>query len=621
MKSLMLILREALYDVGRWCDTSVTRDLEYISRRVEDEGDSFLTITLPAYCQGFERALDNGQVTHDLFKGFSFTSGLPKLFSGFLELVFDRVTGRLLDEPNLHAIWAVRQITLMFGKVARPCTPERELSAFKAYIECEKEVKESDEVLFSATAEAERRRNQFRRIRTLLYSDLFYKVQCEVRDLTLVPVHGPGATADRKLGNAKWIPTEWPVRAEAAFPIADYLIPSHRHFDELDAVNFLEPEDERPVRVVAVPKTLKTPRIIAIEPTCMQYMQQGLMRCFVKHIEANHFLRALIGWSSSEANHRLAREGSENGSLATLDLKEASDRVSNQQVQLLLDGYPLLAEAVDACRSSKADVLGHGVIPLTKFASMGSALTFPMEAIIFSIVSLMGIENALNRHLTLGDIKSLSGGRMRVYGDDIIVPSYAVESVVEELEAFGFRVNQNKSFWNGKFRESCGKDYYSGIDVSTVKCRADLPTHRQDVSALLSAFSFRNQLYLAGMWKTAEFVGNHLKSLGIPTPRVAPTSAVLGFFSFLGFDTEKEDPDLHRPLVRGVQVKYTFPVNPVDGVWALHKVFSLADHPDPCLDRVDQLDLLGLPDRDAEHLLRSGRPSSARTKTRWASPV
>jgi hypothetical protein len=620
MKSLMLILQEALYDVGRLCDTSVTRDLEYIARRVEHEGDSFLTITLPDFGKAFERSLDKGLVTHDSFQGFPWKSGLPKLFSGFLELVFDRNTGRLLDEPNLPAIWAVRQITLMFGKVARPCTPERELLAMKAYVQCEQEVRESDAVLFSTTAKAEQRRKQFLRIRTLLYSNLFYKVQCEVRDLTLVPKHGPGATADRKLGNAKWIPTEWPVRAEAAFPIADYLIPSHRHFDELDVVNFLEPEDERPVRVVSVPKTLKTPRIIAIEPTCMQYMQQGLLGSFVRHIEDNHLLRALLGWSSAEGNHYLAKKGSSNGSVATLDLKEASDRVSNQQVRLLFEGYPDLYDAVDSCRSRKADVDGFGIISLAKFASMGSALTFPMEAMIFLIVSLMGVENALNRRLSFADLYDLSGEWMRVYGDDIIVPTYTVDSVVEELGAFGYQVNLNKSFWNGKFRESCGKDYYSDVDVSTVKCRADLPTHRQDVSALLSAFSFRNQLYMAGMWGTAEYVGNHIRSLGIPTPRVEPTSAVLGFFSFLGFDSEKEDPDLHRPLVRGVQVKYTYPRNAVDGVWALHKVFSLSDQ-STCVDWEDRIDPLGLPNRDAEHLRRSGRPSSARTITRWGSPV
>jgi len=125
-----------------------------------------------------------------------------------------------------------------------------------------------------------------------------------------------------------------------------------------------------------------------------------------------------------------------NGNLATLDLSEASDRVSNQHVRLLVKNHRALREAVDATRSRKADVLGK-TIRLAKFASMGSALCFPFEALVFATIVFVGIERELNRQLTQKDIESFYG-RVRVYGDDIIVPVEYVESVVRELEALGF---------------------------------------------------------------------------------------------------------------------------------------------------------------------------------------
>jgi hypothetical protein len=53
-----------------------------------------------------------------------------------------------------------------------------------------------------------------------------------------------------------------------------------------------------------------------------------------------------------------------------------------------------------------------------------------------------------------------------VYGDDIICESSAYPYVVAFLEKLGFQVNQEKSFHTGCYRESCGKEYINGIDVT-----------------------------------------------------------------------------------------------------------------------------------------------------------
>jgi hypothetical protein len=52
-----------------------------------------------------------------------------------------------------------------------------------------------------------------------------------------------------------------------------------------------------------------------------------------------------------------------------------------------------------------------------------------------------------------------------VYGDDIIIPTYAYEHLIQLLTALGFVINRDKSFGTGAFRESCGADYYYGINV------------------------------------------------------------------------------------------------------------------------------------------------------------
>jgi len=297
-------------------------------------------------------------------------------------------------------------------------------------------------------------------------------------------------------------------------------------------------------------------------------------------------------------------KGSLDGSLATLDLSEASDRVSNQHVRILLERYPSLAEGVDATRSRKADVDGHGVIRLAKFASMGSALCFPFEAMVFTTVVFIGIEKVLNRQLTRKDLKSFIG-RVRVYGDDIIVPVEYALSVVESLEAFGFRVNSGKSFWTGKFRESCGKDYYAGQDVSLVRLRSDLPTQQQHTSEIVSIADFRNQLYKAGYWKSVRYLDGVLEDLKLPWNAVLDTSPGIGKFSFLGYQTDGWDNDLQRPLVRAMVIRTTPRVSKLDGWGAMLKYF-LKDSELPFLD--------------PKHLEYAGRPVAVNIKHRRVVP-
>jgi len=597
MKSQMLFLQQLVQELGEWCHVSTIRDWKTIADRVEDEGQSYITIVLPKFGSDLQRALDQSFVAHDQFAGFRRKGGLPRFLGGFLELIFDAKSGVLLEEPNLDAVFAVRQITMAFGKIALECSDARKKAAVDQFFQCETDLREA-ESKFTPTM-----LDEFSRVSSLLWAELFSNVDLSIYRDELLPKHGPGNTADKLVGNQKFNQRDWTRRLDKVFPHWDYLVPNYNFYDELADVVIREPGEELPVKVTLVPKTPKTPRIIAQEPTCMQYMQQGIRELLYEGVEELDIPRTLIGFYDQTPNQRLAHEGSLYGSLATLDLSEASDRVSNQLVRRMLARHPHLFEAVDATRSRVAGVLDRGEIRLAKFASMGSALCFPMEALVFTTIVFLGIQKGLKTPLTKKAIKSFLG-RVRVYGDDIVVPVDYAELVVSELEAYGLKVNASKSYWTGKFRESCGKDYYNGRDITPARVRNNFPTQRKDAEELASTVSLRNQLYELGLWKTAALLDDMIKRI-IPFPRVAKSSPILGRFSFLGYETQSTDPFLQAPLVKGAFLVAKPPVNELDGSGALLKSF---------LKRGD------LPVADRDHLKRSGRPNSVDIKVGRRSP-
>jgi len=612
------------------CRTSATSDIKTVRRRVEHEGLSFLTITLPDLGKSTQKWIDQGQVGINS----SFTTGrgsLPLFLGGFFSRVFDRRTGVLLDDPSVDAIASLRQLTLMFGKILLPCTPARERKAMDKFVECEKDVRQFD------TEIAQKELDDFQRVSSLLFTELFTQMDRDVYYGELLPRHGPGATAEGLSSNGKYRQRVWTRRLEEVFPSYEYLIPNLHFREELDEVTILEPDAEIPVRVVSVPKTLKTPRIIAIEPTCMQYTQQALLRCFLSAFSRDELLKDVIGFDDQTPNQRLACQGSADGRTATLDLSDASDRVSNQLVRCMVSRWPHLQRALDATRSRRADVPGHGVLRLAKYASMGSALCFPIEALVFTTLIFLGIEKSLNTTLTRKDLISFRDS-VRVYGDDLIVPVDHVQSVVQTLEHFGARVGLDKSFWTGRFRESCGKEYFNGTDVSICRVRQVLPRTTADATEVIATVSLRNQLYLAGYWRTVAWLDKQLKGLLKNFPYVAPTSSVLGRVSFLGYQSERMHPSLHSPQVRGYVVQAKAPSDELGGTGALLKCLLrlesnstervVESHLDlvPCyrsgLARESKPSPLSMPlaGQDGKHLERSGRPKRVGIKLEWRSP-
>jgi len=524
----------------------------------------------------------------------------------------------------------------MFGKMELPCSEMRREAAVSNYVECEQEVRLFDNEL----SESDLR--DFVNMSNMLYGRIFSQVDRDVYYGSYVPRHGPGSTSDGLKGNQKFLQGVWTERLEqAGLAAGENLLPNWRFYDQIAGVDFLEPGAEVPVKVTLVPKTLKTPRVIAMEPTCMQYMQQAILQRFLTHLGNDDFIARVIGFDDQVPNQDMARQGSVDHRTATLDLSDASDRVSNQLVRAMLHRWPYLSRAVEATRSRRAELPSGEVIRLSKFASMGSALCFPVEAMVFTTLIFMGIQKSLNTPLCRKDLKRYADS-VRVFGDDLIVPRDHVLSVVSSLEHFGARVGTDKSFWTGKFRESCGREYFNGTDVSIVRVRQAFPARRQDANEVISLVSLRNQLYLSGYWQTVRWLDGVLEKLLTHFPTILPTSSLLGRVSFLAWDENlvlqhsKLHPSLHSPFVRGYVVEAKPPRDPLDGTGALLKCLlklemsgslrSKVSCYSPSTDVKDNIfDIARLREKSpavsGKHLERFGRAKSTSIKLGRGSPL
>jgi hypothetical protein len=207
-------------------------DIKCVQGRVKHEGISFLTISLPSFGKDFQKSLDLGIVDRNSFHGFSWRAGLPRFLGGFLDLVFDRDSGVLVHNPDVEAIQAIRQLTLLYSKVLIPCTYTRERDAMSAYVDCDREVKRNDKVLTDEDY------TSFHRISRLLFAPLFSSLDRMVYDETMVPKHGPGSTAEKLMGNQKFYNRVWTHRLQDVFSFENNLLPNPRYADPND-VTFL----------------------------------------------------------------------------------------------------------------------------------------------------------------------------------------------------------------------------------------------------------------------------------------------------------------------------------------------------------------------------------------------
>lgn len=220
-----------------------------------------------------------------------------------------------------------------------------------------------------------------------------------------------------------------------------------------------------------VPKQRDTSRTICIEPTLNMYAQLGLASLMEKQLRWYFRIDLATQW---EENRELAKRGSVDGSFGTIDLSSASDSMGLRMLKEVLPSN--IFEVLTLLRSPKSSLPNGEQVELNMVSTMGNGFTFPLQTALFaSVVSAAYDLHHLPLHETL-TVKGKNGVKRRkvgrknfgVFGDDICVDRKVYTTVCRILELLGFKVNAEKSFVEGPFRESCGGDYFSGHPVRGV---------------------------------------------------------------------------------------------------------------------------------------------------------
>lgn len=203
-----------------------------------------------------------------------------------------------------------------------------------------------------------------------------------------------------------------------------------------------------------VPKSRKILRLIAKEPSLNMYNQLGVHGYLTQRL-----LKFGVNITDQSFNQTLARLGSIDNSLSTIDLKGASGTVTCRIVEKTIP-----SEWLDLLYGLRSDV---GVLPdgslhnYEMFSSMGNGYTFALETLIFAAaVFAVGGQLGVDSH---------------VYGDDIILPTILAPKLKKLIAACGFMPNAEKSFCDDTYtRESCGADYLRGRNIRPVFLKVSL---------------------------------------------------------------------------------------------------------------------------------------------------
>jgi len=486
--------------------TAMEKTVSIVRSRTRSEGISFLTKTLPKLGKMLDIALVDGCLAgiSDLRFATEPESELPLFMGEFFSEVFDK-RGKLLPSPCVESVCVLRQVLYLFYKYELPYTAEQEHEVISQFEKTEddlaivdvhlREIRDELHQLPSAT-----KRGVTASMLTVAREARYalQKVFSHFDPTDIVPCHGPGAVATKQ---QLWAKHEWTnvsSRISQMYPLDAYFCASLGHVCDEYGHGFSVSDKCLPARVCLVPKDSRGPRLISSEPVDFQWIQGGLRKAIVALVERHPLTRDHVRFTTQEFNRQYAQYGSVDGNVATLDLKEASDRVSLELVRLLFPEH--ICAYLESCRSL-ATVLPCGrELLLRKFAPMGSSLCFPIMALTIWALLYAAAPDEDTRK------------RVLVYGDDVIVPRGYSRDAIETLEAFGLLVNASKSCTKGLFRESCGLDAFRGFEVTPLRLRTVWSSSRSpDVYS--SWISYANSFYDMHCYRTYEYIVSGLHAI------------------------------------------------------------------------------------------------------------
>lgn len=356
--------------------------------------------------------------------------------------------------------------------------------------------------------------------------------RCSLTGGAVVGVHGNATNILRKLeGSWSCTPDNYSYALAAVarnVQLSEMLLANNQEFICWDQDVFASKFADKVVLVDAnigssVAKTAKTDRGIAVEPWLNLFVQTG-----INAVLRDKLAKCGLNLSSQKTNQDLAlhatRDNDPDG-YCTIDLSNASDSLATEVVRELLP--PEWFEVLDRTRSRFTRLAGEeGYAATERFCSMGNGFCFPLQTLIFaSIVYASARESDYDAPFDF-----------TVYGDDIIVRRGIFERVIHNLRVMGFQPNSRKTFSEGPFRESCGVDAHSGIDVRPIYCDG-LDTvakvynlHNQSIRCTYTTEYFNSIRILLRKWMKKNRTKYFLVSPYDPTVRFDDEERVDGAF-------------------------------------------------------------------------------------------
>lgn len=453
---------------------SIVSDLElkssdryYLMKRFRNEGVTFLTVTLPKYSKELLRWLEDGFITTPAngskLTNFAWKNSAPLFLGGLLQQIFDK-NGILLESPCPLSIWTIRQICDYFYKLSLPFDERVIEKAEEDFI--------TEDSQLGADFEGcdpnfiDQLRKDFETYYPKISRTQLYEVFTYARPRTSAGTYS-GCNprtfyADRVQDTVingilhKYKAFKGYFKPYASCHISQHLVEDTASCSEL----------------LFVPKDSRGPRTIVREPLQNLKAQLAFFDWFTSQIESASHRR--INFQDQGINRMLAKASSVTKRDATIDLKNASDRVSYRIVKTIFRNSPAIMHFISN-RTKIVKTPSGRFHELNKLSGMGSGLTFPIMSVLAHLAITRSVFNKAKHGLLKGLPKGCSyndvAKRVYTYGDDIILPVEWLAIAKAALESVLLVVNSDKSYYKGNFRESCGGDYYSGHDVAPLRLR------------------------------------------------------------------------------------------------------------------------------------------------------
>lgn len=571
------LLADALYAYPNM-GSELLKDRARLVRLIAQRGLPFLLVDLPALGKHLDRCVAEGQYNSSGLPGsrqVSRTVVIPKMFRGLYLLVFNEA-GRLREDIDVQAYFFLRQILYGAKKACGQCSDERtrrEVAEFFNTDRClphphpwwdaDSVGEEEYQVVFPGfaretwyTSKAETsRKSEEEATPSLSAETCSNQILLVVLDKVVEHIssalgpyrfdrwdfkHGPGAVSDLRSGANRYWFANWSERLEHVFPIAECAYSNLGNWSASKRVRNSLPDElsdfqtatEPSSSLTAVPKTFMKPRLIASEPSEHMWCQQNVKHYMYTQVR-NSWIGQFIKFDDQTLNQELCVRGSKDGSLVTLDLSAASDRVSCCCVGNMFRGNPSLLHALRSTRTRRLrqSFLEEepDVVVVRKYSTMGNATTFPVESLIFLATALAAaLVSEGHVNATPEEIQSLVG-RVSVFGDDIVAPNSCSRPLIRLLEILDFKVNTSKSFLTGRFRESCGVDAYAG-EVITPAYWHGVPEDKPE--SIASTLEVANNFYKKFLVNTSARIWSSVPAKYRNFPVVSMDSGVAGLQSF-----------------------------------------------------------------------------------------